>query len=90
MKMQTVPALSSFFIDDIDVGVDHSLALTSSSDIFAWGNNADGQLGLGHTSSPVREPQRVLGLDGKDIQQVNDATITFVLFSYFIFFCFHN
>lgn len=71
MLPQVVPALSSYFIDDISVGVDHTLALTSSGDIWSWGNNADGQLGLGHTSSPIREPQLVPGLEGKDIRQIS-------------------
>jgi E3 ubiquitin-protein ligase HERC1 len=71
MKPQNVPTLASYFIEDIAVGVDHTLALTSSGDIWAWGNNSDGQLGLGHTNSPVREPQLVPGLVGKDIRQVS-------------------
>jgi len=70
MKPQTVPSISSYFIEEIAVGVDHTLGLTSSGNIWAWGNNADGQLGLGHTNSPVREPQTVPGIDGKDIRQV--------------------
>ena len=71
MRPQQVPGLINYFIEDIAVGVDHTLALTSLGDIWAWGNNADGQLGLGHTSSPIREPQVVPGLEGKDIRQVN-------------------
>lgn len=71
MRPQQVPALTSHFIEEIAVGVDHTLALTSSGDIWAWGNNSDGQLGLGHTNSPVREPQMVPGLMGKDIRQIS-------------------
>lgn len=68
MKPQQVPALGSHFVEDIAVGVDHTLALMSSGDVWAWGNNSDGQLGLGHISSPVKEPQPIPGLDG--IRQV--------------------
>lgn len=77
MKPQNVPTLASYFIEDIAVGVDHTLALTSSGDMWAWGNNSDGQLGLGHTSSPVREPQMVPGLVGKDIRQVHKFVLKF-------------
>ncbi|KAL4227435.1 putative E3 ubiquitin-protein ligase herc1 [Mactra antiquata] len=69
MKPQQVPALSSHFVEDIQVGVDHTLALTSSGDVWAWGNNSDGQLGLGHVSSPVKEPQPIPGLEG--IRQIS-------------------
>ena len=71
MRPQQVPALINYFIEDVAVGVDHTLALTSLGDVWAWGNNADGQLGLGHTSSPIREPQTVPGVEGKDIRQVS-------------------
>ncbi|XP_052792637.1 probable E3 ubiquitin-protein ligase HERC1 isoform X2 [Mya arenaria] len=71
MKPQQVPSISSYFLEDVVVGVDHTLALTSSGNIWAWGNNADGQLGLGHTNSPVREPQIVPGMDGKEIRQIS-------------------
>ncbi|XP_070543560.1 probable E3 ubiquitin-protein ligase HERC1 isoform X2 [Ptychodera flava] len=69
-KPQQVPGLSSYFMEDIDVGSEHTIALTSSGDVFAWGSNGDGQLGLGHTNS-VREPAMVSGLQGKNIRQIS-------------------
>ncbi|XP_051786021.1 probable E3 ubiquitin-protein ligase HERC1 isoform X2 [Erpetoichthys calabaricus] len=67
---QRVPALESDFIDDIAVGSEHILALTSRGDVFAWGCNSEGQLGLGHANS-VKEPTLVTTLQGKGIQQIS-------------------
>ncbi|XP_071450243.1 probable E3 ubiquitin-protein ligase HERC1 [Hetaerina americana] len=68
-KPQQVPALASYFIEDIAVGAEHTLALTSTGDVWGWGNNSDGQLGLGH-SAVVREPVLVSALSGKGIKQI--------------------
>jgi alpha-tubulin suppressor-like RCC1 family protein len=43
----------------VAAGGNHSLALSSSGTVWAWGQNADGQLGIGSTassSSPVQVP----------------------------------
>uniref|UniRef100_T1JES7 HECT-type E3 ubiquitin transferase n=1 Tax=Strigamia maritima TaxID=126957 RepID=T1JES7_STRMM len=69
-KPQQVPILSPFCLEDIAVGSEHTIVLTTSGDVWAWGNNGDGQLGLGHTSA-VREPQHVPGLSGKNIRQIS-------------------
>lgn len=55
---------------DIAVGSEHALALASNGDVYGWGCNADGQLGLGHTKI-VKEPQLIAKMSGKNIQQVN-------------------
>lgn len=48
----------------IACGAFHNLALTSTGEIYSWGLNDYGQLGLGHTAS-VTAPQRIVdGLDG--------------------------
>lgn len=39
-------------------GMNHTLALSGSGEVWAWGANAAGQLGLGHLSA-VTQPQRV-------------------------------
>ncbi|XP_041374032.1 probable E3 ubiquitin-protein ligase HERC1 isoform X2 [Gigantopelta aegis] len=70
-KPQEVSVLSSYFIEDITTGADNAIVLTSSGDVWVWGNNSDGQLGLGHTTSPVREPQQVQSLRGKNIRQIS-------------------
>lgn len=42
--------------------------------MFAWGNNAMGQCGQGHTSTPVTKPKKVIGLEGVSIQQITAGT----------------
>ena len=69
-RPQHVVGLSGHFIEDIAVGSEHTLALTSVGDVYAWGSNGDGQLGLGHTGA-VREPQLVPGLSNKGARQVS-------------------
>lgn len=79
-------------MEDIAVGAEHTLALTSTGDVWAWGMNTDGQCGLGHTSV-VREPQRVAELSGKNIKQVSESIRSMkglvVVFIYLIFFLHH-
>jgi E3 ubiquitin-protein ligase HERC1 len=65
--------LNGHFVEEIAVGAEHALALTSTGDVWGWGNNGDGQLGLGHTAI-VREPQLVTALSGKGAKQVSDAS----------------
>lgn len=64
-----IQSLSNYFIEDIAVGAEHALAMSSSGEVFGWGCNADGQLGLGHTAF-VKEPQMISFLSGKNIKQV--------------------
>ena len=57
------PRIISMFNDtnviDISAGDRHCLALTDQGHVYAWGDNAMGQCGLGHSNSPVTKPQRV-------------------------------
>ncbi|XP_072518712.1 probable E3 ubiquitin-protein ligase HERC1 isoform X2 [Salminus brasiliensis] len=69
-RPQIVPALEGIFIEDIAVGCEHILALSSTGDVYAWGCNCEAQLGLGH-SSPVKEPTLVTALQGKNIRQIS-------------------
>ncbi|MBZ5734913.1 hypothetical protein K8Z61_10435 [Nocardioides sp. TRM66260-LWL] len=48
-----VTTLSGKTITAIAAGNRHSLALASDGTVYAWGNNASGQLGDGTTNSPV-------------------------------------
>lgn len=41
---QVVPSLESLFIEDIAVGCEHVLALSSTGDVYAWGCNSEGQV----------------------------------------------
>ncbi|KAM3626014.1 uncharacterized protein V6R79_021387 [Siganus canaliculatus] len=69
-RPQQVPALSGIHIQDVAVGAEHTLVLSSTGDIYAWGSNSEGQLGLGHTNH-VREPTVVTMLQGKQIHQIS-------------------
>ncbi|XP_053573264.1 probable E3 ubiquitin-protein ligase HERC1 isoform X5 [Bombina bombina] len=69
-RPQLVPSLLGIFIEDIAVGAEHTLALSSTGDVYAWGSNSEGQLGLGHTNH-VREPTLVTALQGKNVRQIS-------------------
>lgn len=70
-RPQQVCALIDQKIVEIAVGSEHTLALSNEGEVWAWGNNGDGQLGLGHTNI-VREPQLVTttGIEKNAIKQV--------------------
>lgn len=57
-------------IVDIAVGSEHALVLDSNGEVYGWGCNAEGRLGLGHTQI-VKEPQLIPKLSNKNIKQVN-------------------
>nr|XP_033775643.1 probable E3 ubiquitin-protein ligase HERC1 isoform X2 [Geotrypetes seraphini] len=69
-RPQQIPVLSGISIEDIAVGAEHTLALSSAGDVYAWGSNSEGQLGLGHTNH-VREPTLTTVLQGKSIRQIS-------------------
>ncbi|XP_013861909.1 probable E3 ubiquitin-protein ligase HERC1 isoform X4 [Austrofundulus limnaeus] len=67
---QVVPSLEGVFIEDVAVGCEHVLSLSATGDVYAWGCNSEGQLGLGH-SNPVKEPTLITALQGKNIRQIS-------------------
>lgn len=69
-KPLQVPALVSHFVDDVAVGAEHVLVLTSSGEVWGWGNNAEGQLGLGNNATQ-RQPVMLSNLRGKNIRQIS-------------------
>ncbi|XP_028981614.2 probable E3 ubiquitin-protein ligase HERC1 isoform X4 [Esox lucius] len=69
-RPQVVPALSGVFIEDVAVGAEHTLVLSSTGEVYTWGTNSEGQLGLGHTNH-VREPTLVTSLQGKNVNQIS-------------------
>ncbi|XP_037835872.1 probable E3 ubiquitin-protein ligase HERC1 isoform X2 [Kryptolebias marmoratus] len=69
-RPQQVPVLSGSHILDVAVGAEHTLVLSSTGDVYTWGSNSEGQLGLGHTNH-VREPTLVTALQGKNINQIS-------------------
>ena len=71
---QSCPTLVNSFGDaiiwDIVVGFEFILALDSKGDVWGWGSNGDGQLGLSHTD-PQPVPIRVPQLQGHGITQIS-------------------
>ncbi len=43
-RPQQVPALMAVFIEDVAVGAEHTLALSSTGDVYGWGSNSEGQV----------------------------------------------
>ncbi len=72
--LETIPQLVSSFGDtiiwDISVGAEFLLALDSKGDVWGWGNNSEGQLGLGHTD-PQPVPIRIPHLEGRGVAQIS-------------------
>ncbi|KAM7413228.1 hypothetical protein PAMA_020550 [Pampus argenteus] len=61
-------------------GRSHSLALTKGGDVFSWGLNSHGQLGLGKEVSQQHTPVLVCALTGVPVTQISaGATHTLVL-----------
>ena len=62
---------SKHFPLQISLGLEHTVALTESSEIYTWGSNGQGQLGLGYCSSQsLAEPQLVECLACLPVRQV--------------------
>ena len=57
VEIYTFPAGSNF-VKDVACGEAHTIATTSLDEIFTWGRNSHGELGLGH-SQDRNSPQRV-------------------------------
>jgi E3 ubiquitin-protein ligase HERC2 len=58
MTPKIVEALEGLKVVDISAGCYHVLALTADGEVYAWGGNDNGQLGLGHTNR-VSTPTKV-------------------------------
>lgn len=43
-RPQQVPALAGIHIQDVAVGAEHTLVLSSTGDVYAWGSNSEGQV----------------------------------------------
>ncbi|KAH3837497.1 hypothetical protein DPMN_110888 [Dreissena polymorpha] len=73
-KPRLLEDLQTVRVIDIASGDNHCLALTYDNSVFAWGNNAMGQCGQGHSQSPVTRPKRVVGLTKVPIHQISAGT----------------
>ncbi len=57
---EEIPALKDVPLADLSAGGDHSAALCRAGDVYTWGSNGDGQLGLGDVDSSGQvSPQRI-------------------------------
>lgn len=60
---QVVSTLDHCEIVDLKTGLDHTVALNSRGEVWAWGMNASGQLGVGPTEDPcIALPMKAEGL----------------------------
>ncbi|XP_011257668.1 probable E3 ubiquitin-protein ligase HERC4 isoform X1 [Camponotus floridanus] len=57
-----VKALGTSVIVQIACGIEHSIALTNDGELYSWGSNREGQLGIGsHTVTEIK-PKRIITL----------------------------
>ncbi|CAM8947795.1 unnamed protein product [Rhodiola kirilowii] len=66
---QPIQALQGMHIKQIACGDSHCLALSMEGDVWSWGRNQNGQLGLG-TSEDSLVPQKVQAFQGTSIKMV--------------------
>ncbi|XP_011530324.3 E3 ISG15--protein ligase HERC5 isoform X1 [Homo sapiens] len=66
---QIVEHLAGVPLAQISAGEAHSMALSMSGNIYSWGKNECGQLGLGHTESKD-DPSLIEGLDNQKVEFV--------------------
>jgi alpha-tubulin suppressor-like RCC1 family protein len=52
--------MSGFKIDDISCGGNHTLAVVSNGEVYAWGEGRFGALGVHDAESDQFRPQKVL------------------------------
>ena len=64
---QLVPGLEYVLVRQLAAGADFSLVVGSQGELFGFGANGHGQLGLGHTDAPILMPQRPHGLSDTPI-----------------------
>ncbi|KAK9506239.1 hypothetical protein O3M35_008210 [Rhynocoris fuscipes] len=66
-KPKIVKILATYNVIQIACGYRHCLALTNKGELYAWGSNEYGQLGLGLKVKSVPQPTRVSSLNGLPI-----------------------
>ncbi|XP_010858470.1 PREDICTED: probable E3 ubiquitin-protein ligase HERC6 isoform X2 [Bison bison bison] len=65
-----IKTLAGIKIIQVACGHYHSLALSEDGQVFSWGTNSHGQLGLGKEFPSQASPQRVRSLEGIPLAQV--------------------
>ncbi|CAL8268214.1 unnamed protein product [Arctogadus glacialis] len=88
------PSLLHFCVPVIQVacGNSHSLALTKAGDVFSWGSNSHGQLGLGKDVCVQPRPALVLSLTGIPVTLVaaGGTHSLFIALSGLVYCCGNN
>ncbi|XGW21232.1 hypothetical protein V3C99_004296 [Haemonchus contortus] len=70
ITMQPVEGLPKrIAIKQVAISRTHAMVLSYDNEIFAWGSNAHGQLGLGDTA-PRSTPEKVVSLRGRDVLSI--------------------
>ncbi|XP_054846444.1 probable E3 ubiquitin-protein ligase HERC4 [Eublepharis macularius] len=69
-KPRLLKELGDRRIVQIACGDHHSMALSKGGELFAWGQNEYGQLGVGREMSSAREPQLVQALEGIPLAKI--------------------
>ena len=54
--LPSLPNVSSWNDLDLIIGSHHTFAITPTGRMFTWGRNVEGNLGLGHNTTPVNTP----------------------------------
>uniref|UniRef100_A0A8C5PTZ4 HECT and RLD domain containing E3 ubiquitin protein ligase 4 n=1 Tax=Leptobrachium leishanense TaxID=445787 RepID=A0A8C5PTZ4_9ANUR len=67
---RNIKSLSEVQIVQVACGHHHSLALSKESEVYAWGQNRYGQLGLGHELKNEVSPKPIKSLSGIPFSQV--------------------
>lgn len=57
-----VKTLGASFVVQIACGLEHAIALTNNGELYTWGSNSDGQLGLGQDVKSSIKPKLVSSL----------------------------
>ncbi|XP_030261753.1 probable E3 ubiquitin-protein ligase HERC6 [Sparus aurata] len=78
-KPRRVPTPMPIPVIQVACGNSHSLALTKGGDVYSWGLNSHGQLGLGKEVSLLYTPHLVFALTGVAVTQIS-AGATHTLF----------
>ncbi|XP_078046235.1 HECT and RLD domain containing E3 ubiquitin ligase 4 isoform X1 [Augochlora pura] len=69
-KPRMVKALGLYVIVQVACGMKHTLALTNNGELYSWGSNNEGQLGLDYEVKSEMKPQLINGLNGIPIAHI--------------------
>ncbi|XP_016850770.1 probable E3 ubiquitin-protein ligase HERC4 isoform X3 [Anolis carolinensis] len=70
LHLRNIKSLSDVQIVQVACGYYHSLALSKGSEVFSWGQNKHGQLGLGYDLKKQTSPQLIKSLLGIPFGQI--------------------